>query len=731
MLRKSVLLVLLVLSVYPRLAAQVAFPDLPLEGSTQPQAEGDWLIDAPAAKAGVYRNAAGNEISMSNRLVRRSWRVSPNAATVAYDNLMTGAAIIRGVKPEAMVEINGERFSVGGLQGQPDYAYLKPEWVDAMTADPAAFQCVSVEYGKTAERFAWKREGRLADVSWPPPGVSLVFHYKAPEGKLPGVSVSVHYELYDALPVLAKWVAIRNEGEKPIQLNSFISEVLAAVEYQSMPESLPRWEYPNIHVESDFGYGGLDPWTSRCTAYWVPDPQYTTQVNYALQSPVQLECRLPIGPDVTIAPGGTFETFRTFELVYDSTERERKGLALRRMYRTLAPWVMDNPIMLHVRQSDPEAVRLALDQCAEVGAEMAILSFGSGFDMENEDPSYIAQIKALVDYAHGKGVRIGGYSLLASRRISDEDDVINPATGKPGQAIFGNSPCLGSKWGQEYFRKLKSFIEQTGLDLLEHDGSYPGDLCASTAHPGHKGLNDSLWCQYLAISEFYHWCRERGVFLNVPDWYMLSGSNKTGMGYRETNWSLPRERQLILGRQNIYDGTWGKTPTMGWMFVPLVEYQGGGVEATLEPLSEHLDTYGAHMAQNFGAGVQACYRGPRWYDTDATRDLVRRWITFFKQYRDILESDIIHVRRPDGREIDCILHVNAHGKPRGLAMAFNPLDQSVTANLTLPLYYTGATETAVIRLEDGLPAEYRLDRQYNVTIPVEVPASGNTWLIVE
>ena len=402
-----------------------------------------------------------------------------------------------------------------------------------------------------------------------------------------------------------------------VQLNSFISEILAAVEYESVVDSREHWDNPNIIVESDFGYGGMDPVTARRTVYWVSDPQYLTQVNYERKSPVQLECRLPLGPDVAIAPGESFESFRSFELIPDSTERERRGLAIRRLYRVLAPWACENPIMLHIRNADPPAVKLALDQCAGVGAEMAILSFGSGFDMENEDPAYIAQIKELVDYAHARGVQLGGYSLLASRKISESDDVINPATGKPGQAIFGDSPCLGSRWGQEYFRKLRQFIEKTGMDLLEHDGSYPGDRCASTSHPGHKGLNDSLWTQYRTIAEFYHWCRARGVYLNVPDWYLLSGSNKTAMGYREDNWSLPRDRQIVLGRQNIYDGTWYKAPTMGWMFVPLVQYHGGGAEATLEPLADHLDAYAAHLAQNFGSGVQACYRGPRWYDTDA------------------------------------------------------------------------------------------------------------------
>ena len=711
--------------------AEVMLPPLSPVGEAPARAVGDWLLAPPASDAAVFVADSGKDIVMTNGLIGRTWRIEPNVATVAYDNLMNGTSVIRGVKPEAIVELNGERFDVGGLLGQPDYAYLKPEWIEDLTADPKSFRCVRVETGPTVAPFAWKRVRHAPDLPWPPPGVSATFYYEPPSGVLPGVTVSVHYEMYTGLPVLAKWIRVGNDGDTPVRLNAFISEILAAVEYESQVDLSAQPHYPNIHVESDFGFGGAEPSSARRTVYWVPDPQYTTQVNYRLQSPVMLECRLPMGPDVDIAPGEVFETFKTFELVYDGTERERNGLALRSMYRAIAPWVTENPIMLHVRNADPEAVRLALDQCADVGAEMAILSFGSGFDMENEDPAYIAQIKDLVDYAHARGVQLGGYSLLASRHISDEDDVINPDTGKPGGAIFGHSPCLGSAWGQAYFRKIRNFIEATGLDLLEHDGSYPGDLCASTTHPGHRGLNDSLWTQYRAIADFYHWCRERGVFLNVPDWYMLSGSNKTAMGYREVNWSLPRERQVILGRQNIFDGTWGKTPTMGWMFVPLVEYQGGGDAATLEPLSEHLDTYGAHLAQNFGAGVQACYRGPRWYDTDATRDLVQQWIGFFKKYRGILESDIIHVRRPDGRDVDCILHVRPEGTPRGLVMVFNPLDHPVEKTLTLPLYFTGRHDTARIREQEGPVQEVAVDRDYNAEVPVQVPANGHTWLVIE
>lgn len=691
----------------------------------------DWLVQPWTQPVKVEKSEEGKDLALGNGLIRRVFRLQPNAATVAYDNLMTGASILRGVKPEARIEIDGRTFDIGGLRGQVEYAYLRPEWVDTLTSDPNAFRFVGYETGATKARFAWERKRYAADLPWPPRGAALRLRFEPPQGVLPGVGVTVCYEMYQGLPLLAKWLEIHNGGTRAVRLNTFTSEILAAVEPESLVNEPNHWELPNLHVESDYAFHGDDPRTADHTTYWVPDPQYTTQVNYVRRMPTLLESRPPLGPDVSIESGQTFVSFRTFELVHDSTERERQGLAVRRMYRTLAPWVTENPILMHVRRADPKAVRLAIDQCAEVGFEMVIMTFGSGLDMENTSPAYMDQIKELVDYAHRKGIELGGYSLLASRRISDEQDVINPKTGKTGGAIFDNSPCLCSAWGRQYFQKLRTFVEHTGLDVIENDGSYPGDVCASTSHPGHSGLKDSQWRQWEAMRDFYQWCRGRGVYLNVPDWYFLTGSTKSAMGYREVNWSLPRERQILLGRQNIFDGTWWKTPSMGWMFVPLTEYQGGGAAATLEPLRDHLDAYAAHLAQNFGAGVQACYRGPRLYDSDETKAVVKKWVDFYKKYRPILDSDIIHVRRPDGRDIDCLLHVNPQLATKGLALICNPLDQPAQREVKLPLYYTGLTDSVKIREQEGESRNYRLDRRYDVVVSVTVPAHGRTWLVIE
>ncbi len=933
-----------------------ALPVLPEESIDAPQ---DWLVDQIDAKATVYRNGKSNELILDNGLIRRTFRITPNAATVGFKNLMTGESIIRGVKPEASLMLDGIEYPVGGLLGQPNYAFLRAEWIEALTNNPDAMQFVGFKIGEPKERMKWKRVRHHApDAQWPPKGVYLRMDYEMPassvskntammdsgngrdalikeefnklsdnwtrveskaharssfineakvgeiytpahtavyaeralpvgtqlveavintgtdkssswgpgiavvfcervikfnirtgghadetsatfgvwdgarsniqagghkgldltvawtlrmrfeEGALyceakpargdwisveriplpdtisepkfvrvgkmdetggdsdyeqPGelvrllvedfsaysalnaealakrqsklqtkqqIRVSVHYNLYDGAPILSKWITVENGTDKTITVDKFISEILGAVEPGSYVErSADAMPTPNLHVETDYAFAGM---TTLSTAYhsvhWVPDPEYHTQVNYLKLTPCLLEVRPEMGPAATVEPGETFESFRAFILVPDSEERERNSLAKRRFYRILAPWATENPLMMHVRKADEKAVKFGIDQCAEVGFEMIILTFGSGFNIEDDSKKYLEKMKEYADYARSKGIEIGGYSLLSSRDINKETNVVMP---KGQRARFGNAPCLESEWGQNYFDTLYNFYKTTNWNLLEHDGSYPGDPCMSTEHPGHKGWDDSQWTQYQRIANFYKWSRENGLFLNVPDFYYLAGSNKCGMGYREVNWSLPRAQQVIHARQNIYDGIWEKTPSMGWMFVPLTVYHGGGAAATIEPLEENLDHYERMMLSNLGMGVQACYRGPRLYDTDRTKAMVKGTVDWFKKYRDILESDMVHGRRADGQDLDWMLHVNPKLKRKGMLVVFNPLKTSVEKTIRVNLYYTGLSETARISEKDNVTNTYPIDRLFNVDIPAKIPAEGMSWYVIE
>ena len=694
----------------------------------------NWLVHPIEQKAMVYRLADNKSIVLSNGLLRRTFRITPNTATVGLDNLASGESLLRGVKPEAVIVLDGQRIEVGGLKGQPNYAFLRKDWIDMLKANPDSMQFAGFSVGKPVERISWKQVRHYApNVQWPPAGVSLAMEYRMPEtvaAFLKDIRVTVHYELYDGIPLMCKWLTIQNAGSTPVMLDSFTSEILAAVEYSSDVEDRQnKAQHPNLHVETDYAFLAMSALNAgRHAIRWLPDPDYETQVNYQRQNPCLLEVGPDLGPAISIAPGDTFTSFYTFVLSYDGYDRERNGLAERRMYRIIAPWTTENPLMMHVRYSDPKTVYSAIDQCADVGFEMVILTFGSGFDIENDKDRNLDRMCKYRQYAAKKGIEIGGYSLLASRSIDAANDVVMPDGESPA---FGNSPCLQSEWGQTYFKKLYSFFERTGFDLLEHDGSYPGDACMSTDHPGHQGLEDSRWTQWHTITTFYHWCRGRGIFLNVPDWYFLSGSNKTGMGYRETNWSLPRDQQVIHTRQNIYDGTWEKMPSMGWMFVPLTEYHGGGAAATIEPLDEHLDHYERMLVSNLAFGAQACYRGPELYDTDRTRDMVKHWVDWYKRWRDILESDLIHGRRADGQQLDWMLHVNPEFETKGMLVVFNPLDMPVEQMLTVNLYYTGLTDKAICFTNDEEPTEIEINRDYKASIPVKVPARGFQWYALQ
>lgn len=723
--------------------------------SQQPRPEADWLIAPTNFRAGVFRTESAHEIALDNGLIRRTFRLAPNGATVAFDNLITSQSMLRGVKPEAVVSIDGRQLQVGGLTGQPNYAYLLPEWLDEMETDEGAMQFVRFSVDKPKERFLWKRSRHhQADANWPPTGAYLRMDYRMPvdtpeleasdddslkADKTPlsdmathGVTVSVHYELYDGLPALSKWITVQNKTSKPVTVDRFTSELLAVVEHASLVESreevpLPRPEI--LHVETDFAFGGMSHQNAnRHVVHWRADPQYTSQVNYKRETPCLLAVEPTNGPAQTVAPGETFESFRTFELVYDSSDRERRGLALRRMYRTIAPWVTENPLMHHLLNSNPQQVKTAVDQAAEVGFEMIILSFGSGFDMDNDDPAYLTAWKDVADYAHTKGIEIGSYSLLSSRGAPAGNMIVSPNGQQP---THGRCPALTSKWGQDYIKRMRTFFDKTGFDLLEHDGSYPGDVDVTARPPLQKGQQDSRWVQWRIITDYYKWCREKGIFLNVPDYYFLSGANKTGMGYREVNWSLPRAMQVIHTRQNIFDGTWTKSPGMGWMFVPLSQYHGGGAAATIEPLDQHLDHYQRMIDCNLALGVQACYRGPRLFDTERTQSLLKERVAWFKQYRNILESDLIHGRRADGRDIDWMLHVNPSLKRKGMLVVFNPLHRTVSRKLSVNLYYTGLTDEVTATNVEGKQQSLVLKRDYTVDVQVDVPAEGMSWYVLD
>lgn len=693
----------------------------------------DWLLNSMSYTAAVKTNEAKKEVTLDNGLVKRTFRIAPDVVCIDYLNQVNGQQLLRSVKPEARITINGKVYHIGGLKGQKENAYILSEWLDRLAPGVQDFKLTNYDVKPILPQLNWKSKFWASNHNQPT-GKVLGFHYRAVAPELSGLEVSVNYELYDGLPLIVKSLSIHNKGDKDFTVGRVVNEILGMVEEQSaVVGGLDKMAKPQgIYFETNYAFNNAMRYDlSDQTTHWKVDSTYTSQVNYDYQTP----CLLEIYPDkvsgIELKKGESFNSVRTYELLMDSYDRERRALAIRKMYNTVAPWTTANPIFMHLVSKNDTEVRTAIDQCAATGYEALILSFGSHCNMEDTSATNIKRWKELADYAHEKKVFIGSYSLFSSRKISDEDDVISPKTGKPGGAFFGNAPCFGSKWGLGYRDKIKTFYSKTGFDIWENDGPYPGDVCASTSHPGHHGLEDSQWKQINIQKELYHWLNGRGVYINAPDWYFLDGTHKIGIGYREVNFSLPRENQLILNRQNIFDGTWEKTASMSWGFVPLTKYQGGGPEAVLEPLKDHLKDYEQLMAQYYGAGVQACYRGPRLYDTEETRVMVAGVIDWYKKYRDILNSDIIHLRRADGRDWDGLLHVNPKLKNKGMMMLYNPLKEKITRTIKVPLYYTGLTTLAKVMEKGKGLNNYNLNRNYEIEYTCTLEPESYTWVVIE
>ncbi|MGA7416043.1 MAG: hypothetical protein WBW33_36575, partial [Bryobacteraceae bacterium] len=60
-----------------------------------------------------------------------------------------------------------------------------------------------------------------------------------------------------------------------------------------------------------------------------------------------------------------------------------------------------------------------------------------------------------------------------------------------------------------------------------------------------------------------------------------------------------------------------------------------------------------------------------------------------------------------------------------------PLDTEMTREIRLPLYYTGLTNTATIRINDGAPQKVTIERDFTAQVRVTIPADGVAWMTVE
>lgn len=684
---------------------------------------------------------------ITNGLVSRTFYMSENVACTSYKNLSNDAEYIRAIKPEARLLIDSVWYDIGGLKGQPEKSYLLENWYPQLESKMQSFVLQKVETGQPVERYPWKPKNNAVQTDWPAKGLRVTMTYR-PSDLIPEVKdieVKINYEIYQGLPVMTKWLEVINHGDKKATINEMECEVLA----------INQDQINRIHVESDFSFalananlkgsalmhynGTPKPYQAgESTTKWIVDDDYNTWASHNqaednfLGFPHHnlLISRLPMGPNIAVNKETPFKSFVTFELLQDNDDRERKSLAQRRMYKKLAPQTTESLIAGGITSHDPVKLKSFIDQMSELGMERLDIQAWPGISHDNLDSAYVTLWRDIAGYARHRGIIMGGYELqIASRGRGKEVDCIHPETGKPG-SVFGQSVCIASSWKDTYYSKMWEFFKKTGLMVYSMDGPYHGDPCASHDHLYHKGMEDSQWQQWKTQVEVIHELQRCGMYVAIPDWYFLNGQCSTGMGYREASANLTPQQQMLLGRQYIYDGTWHKLPTMGWMTMQLVGFYSNDPRLGLEPLNKNLDRYEAQLVQYLASGCAFTLRGNRLYDTPETKAMVQKWIDWYKKYRDILTSEIIHVSRPTGRDLDCMMHVNPFIGRKGMVIVFNPTDREIEKEMKLPLYYTGLKEKATVSTGDT-KLSYTLNDKQELLLPVKIKAGGVSWFLIE
>ena len=76
-------------------------------------------------------------------------------------------------------------------------------------------------------------------------------------------------------------------------------------------------------------------------------------------------------------------------------------------------------------------------------------------------------------------------------------------------------------------------------------------------------------------------------------------------------------------------------------------------------------------------------------------------------------------------------HVNSNLVECGLAVLYNPLHETIKKTITLPLYYTGLTNSATIQTDAGKRKQVKLNSKGEAEVNITIPPLGYTRMIIE
>jgi len=457
------------------------------------------------------------------------------------------------------------------------------------------------------------------------------------------------------------------------------------------------------------------------------------------RKPGEVFTQFPAGPNVLLEPGERFVSFKTYMTFFEGGY-EDGGLALRRMIRRLAPWTNElhtrfehtywtKKVSERIRETgefDMTALKCSIDQAAEVGFDywyftltLWAQSFGE-FRPRPEFPNGTDDMRRVSDYAHSKGLKVGFHAPedygvdFGDHYLLDEEtgEVHSYDIGAPGDFIKkhphfrlidargeqarGWVMCGASGYHEHLLKVKLPFAKAIGADLIDNDGPYYGDLCYSREH-GHHSPEEAQYHNWRLAVERYRAYRDAGLTVIAPDGTqsLFNGNSGNPTYHTETCTRFDIYDFILDMRVCLYKTSFYMPTSAMYYSVWCDPAVMNGVDVTADP-----DLFNYYFASLACYGVMLGMLGIRVYENDSQRETIARWLGFIREYRDLLARDVLHLAEPDGRNIDCIMHIDPASDRCGLVAAFNPTTHRRRGQFVVPSKYLGCSRLRLQKLWD-------------------------------
>jgi hypothetical protein len=569
------------------------------------------------------------------------------------------------------------------------------------------------------------------------------------------VTVALHYEVYDGVALIKKWLTVTQAAvSTPVVVSDMTIELLRAPNFA--PDQITVFQIvannptpfsQQIVPEVSQSFPG------RTEQLWFTDPDWDACCDSELHVPYSYYTflRAGYGPDVTFGgltgPGALVSAAQPFEsiavrlLFHDTSDWERQGIATRRMQEALTPQLMESPTYYMMTDiSSTAAFQLALTQAAAAKMQMVVVGYGAaGYcgmcPGQLQNATWVAWFKAQVDFGRSLGVGVSAYTLMQHNGWGESVPPAEQVLQRDGSR--GGIACFATDWHAAYRQSVLDFAAQVGLMGVETDGQYESAACADEGGDHHhNGLQGSWHAQMTATAQFNIALRAQGIYQTGADAYAWSGAAKWNHAgtYEATahmladvaaperalvtvynpstlpshhadtdaGYSLPSLwERLSVGRDYVYDSTTTRLHSSGMYGIGDI----ADAASACNPVPGRLACVDYGLASFLGQGVVPdAVASSLWQvgdpDAAALQAIFANWTTLFALHRPIISSAVsLHIVRPTSRSYEATAHMlsDASATERALVTVYNPSTQTVDDTLAVSLYYAGLAPGVQVR----------------------------------